>query len=540
MSDLLIVVGARPNFMKAASIVHSARRAGLICTLLHTGQHYDAELSQVFFDELKLPPPEVSLGVGSGSHASQTARIMLAFEQELDRIKPGVVVVVGDVNSTLACALVAVKEHYPVAHVEAGLRCYDPWMPEEINRRLCDHMSAYLFTTSRDANENLAREDIDGEHVFFVGNTMIDTLLRFRDAARARETPKRFGLKTHEYGVLTLHRPDNVDEAEPFRRVLDAVALISRCVPVVFPVHPRTRQRLEATGLDQVLAREPGVITCSPLGYLDFVGLVGDAALVLTDSGGIQEETTVLGVPCLTLRESTERPVTVTSGTNIDRRYGSGSPSSRRPRQRWHPTRAAGTCPSSGTGMRARGSSRSSCKTSQKLRRRAPEPDRVGAGRRAAGRRRADKAAEILLIVRTPPPYGGGEAVGALLRAALHRDVRGTRVPPPRAPEGDRRAPSHSTNLRFGIHVRHPEHAPAAARHVHGPSISTSRRTCTAFLRSSVVILGGTTASASASSATSQAATSSSSERQRTRAALRAPSARTRPTRSACSGSRSR
>ncbi len=316
MTDLLIVVGARPNFMKAASVVHAARKAGLTCTLVHTGQHYDPELSRVFFDELRLPPPDVSLGVGSGTHASQTARIMLAFEEVLFRTKPSVVVVVGDVNSTLACALVAIKERFPVAHVEAGLRCFDPWMPEEINRRLCDHLSTYLFTTSRDANENLAREGIPPERVFFTGNTMIDTLLRFREAASARDAAARFGVDGRDYCVLTLHRPKNVDEPEPLSRILGAVAIISRCAPVIFPMHPRTLARLDVLGLDGMLAGEPGIIQCGPLGYLDFVGLISDARLVLTDSGGIQEETTVLGVPCLTLRESTERPVTVASGTN--------------------------------------------------------------------------------------------------------------------------------------------------------------------------------------------------------------------------------
>jgi UDP-N-acetylglucosamine 2-epimerase (non-hydrolysing) len=316
MTDFLIVVGARPNFMKAASIVHAVRRSGLSCALLHTGQHYDRELSRVFFDELELPVPDVSLGVGSGSHAAQTANIMLAFEAELLRINPAIVVVVGDVNSTLACALVAIKERYPVAHVEAGLRCFDPWMPEEINRRLTDHLSTYLFTTSRDANENLEREGISPERVHFVGNTMIDTLLRFRAAARKKSSPARFGVAGRDYAVVTLHRPNNVDELDDLSRVLEAVVVVSRCVPVIFPLHPRTRKQLARHRLEQAITAEPGLTMCEPLGYLDFLGLMADAKLVLTDSGGIQEETTVLGVSCLTLRESTERPVTVTSGTN--------------------------------------------------------------------------------------------------------------------------------------------------------------------------------------------------------------------------------
>jgi len=288
----------------------------LTTTLLHTGQHYDADLSKIFFEELQLNEPDVSLGVGSGSHAAQTARVMLEFERELHRIQPKVVIVVGDVNSTLACALVAVKEHFPVAHVEAGLRCYDPWMPEEVNRRLTDHISSYLFTTSTDADENLRREGIPAEKIHFVGNTMIDTLLRFRDAAGARHAPQRFGLDGRPYAVLTLHRPSNVDEANHLEGLLDVALELSRDVPVVFPIHPRTRQRLAGTELASRLEAAPSFIETDPLGYLDFVGLIDGAELVLTDSGGIQEETTVLGVRCLTLRESTERPVTVSHGTN--------------------------------------------------------------------------------------------------------------------------------------------------------------------------------------------------------------------------------
>ena len=316
MSELLVVVGARPNFMKAASVLTAARAGGLTTRLVHTGQHYDRELSDVFFDELGLDEPDMSLGVGSGSHATQTARIMLAFEQELDRSRPGVVVVVGDVNSTLACALVAIKERVPVAHVEAGLRCYDPWMPEEINRRLTDHLSTYLFTTSRDANENLAREGIPAHQTHFVGNTMIDTLLRFRDSARRRRAPEQFGVVAGGYVVLTLHRPDNVDELAQLEIIVETISTIARDLPVVFPVHPRTLAQVAGTALGQRLEADSGILVTQPLGYLDFVGLLDGARLVLTDSGGIQEETTVLGVPCLTLRQSTERPVTVESGTN--------------------------------------------------------------------------------------------------------------------------------------------------------------------------------------------------------------------------------
>jgi UDP-N-acetylglucosamine 2-epimerase (non-hydrolysing) len=316
MTDLLIVVGARPNFMKAASLVRAAEERGLGCTLLHTGQHYDDDLSRVFFDELALPEPDIYLGVGSGSHATQTARIMLAFEQELLREKPAVVVVVGDVNSTLACSLVAAKEHYPVAHVEAGLRSFDRGMPEEINRTVCDHLSDYLFTTAREADENLLREGIPAERIFFVGNTMIDTLLRFRDQVRATNAPERFGVTAGSYAVVTLHRPENVDGYESLAGLVEALLVVGRCLPVVFPVHPRTEEKLARHGLDATLRREPGVRLQGPIGYLDFMGLCADARLVLTDSGGVQEETTVLGVPCVTMRESTERPITVVEGTN--------------------------------------------------------------------------------------------------------------------------------------------------------------------------------------------------------------------------------
>ena len=316
-SDLLVVVGARPNFMKAASIIPAAHEAGLTTTLVHTGQHYDDDLSKIFIEELELDEPDISLGVGSGTHATQTARVMLEFEQVLSRIRPRVVVVVGDVNSTIACALVARKERYPVAHVEAGLRCFDPLMPEEINRTLTDHLSTHLFTTSVDADENLAREGIDAATVYFVGNTMIDTLLRFRTAAVERRAPARFGLDDKPYALLTLHRPANVDEPGQLEEVLDVAAELSAEIPFVFPVHPRTRARLEGTAVAQRLSGLASFIQTEPLGYLDFVGLVAGAHLVLTDSGGIQEETTVLGIPCLTLRDSTERPVTVSQGTNV-------------------------------------------------------------------------------------------------------------------------------------------------------------------------------------------------------------------------------
>ena len=301
--------------MKADAIIRAAKPAGIECCLLHTGQHYDSELSQIVLAELGLPEPDVHLDVGSGSHAEQTARIMLGFEPELLRIDPQAVVVVGDVNSTLAAALVASKEHYPVAHVEAGLRSNDLRMPEEINRRLCDHISDFLYATSQDAVENLLAEGIPAERIVFAGNTMIDTLLRLRDSARRRGTPARFGLESRGYALATLHRPENVDDPRFLPILLDALTKIGRRLPVVFPVHPRTRARMGAIDVGRRWD-DRTVIATDALGYLDFIALLADARLVVTDSGGVQEEATVLGIPCLTVRDNTERPVTVTQGTN--------------------------------------------------------------------------------------------------------------------------------------------------------------------------------------------------------------------------------
>ena len=314
MTDLLVVAGARPNFMKVGPVLEAAGRVGLSTALVHTGQHYDAELSDVFFAELGLPEPDAHLGVGSGTHAEQTARIMTAFEPELRRFDPAVVLVVGDVNSTLACSLVAAKEHYPIAHVEAGLRCHDFFMAEEINRRLTDHLSTYLFTTSRDARDNLVAEGIGEERIEFVGNTMIDTLLRSAEAARGREAPEKIGVSS-PYALLTLHRPENVDDRRILTGLLEAAERIAADIPIVLPLHPRTDSRIDGFGLRDAIDWSR-ITVCPSLGYLDFLGLLADATLVLTDSGGVQEEATVLGIRCLTLRESTERPVTVEQGTN--------------------------------------------------------------------------------------------------------------------------------------------------------------------------------------------------------------------------------
>ncbi len=316
---LLMVVGTRPNFVKAGPVHHAAQAEPRITTsLVHTGQHYDSRLSQLFFDQLGLPAPDEFLDVGSGSHAEQTAEVMRRIEPILLARAPDCVVVFGDVNSTLAAALTAAKLNLPVAHVEAGLRSFDPKMPEETNRRVTDCLSDLLFTTEESGNRNLLREGVPEERIVFVGNTMVDSLLRCREAASGRRDAalKTLDLDTEEYALVTLHRPANVDEPPVLAGLLEAIDRLSRRLPIIFPVHPRTRRSLESAEGHQALTRESDVRLSEPLSYLDFLGLMDGARLVLTDSGGIQEETTVLGVPCLTLRDNTERPVTVSHGTN--------------------------------------------------------------------------------------------------------------------------------------------------------------------------------------------------------------------------------
>ena len=282
---------------------------------VHTGQHYDDHMSAQFFRDLAMPEPDVHLEVGSANHAVQTARIMTAFDAVLDDHPTDIVVVVGDVNSTIACSLVAAKRGIRIAHVEAGLRSYDRNMPEEINRILTDRISDYLFTTERGAGETLQREGAAADSIFFVGNVMIDTLMKHRILARDRATVLgRLGVQPRGYAVCTLHRPSNVDTVEAARRTLDAVSELARRLPVVLPLHPRSARQLQEFGLLELLRAKASVL--EPLGYLEFLALLDHAKLVLTDSGGIQEETTVLGVPCLTFRENTERPITVTHGTN--------------------------------------------------------------------------------------------------------------------------------------------------------------------------------------------------------------------------------
>jgi UDP-N-acetylglucosamine 2-epimerase (non-hydrolysing) len=315
MALVLHVVGARPNFMKVAPLVASLARRGTAQRLVHTGQHFDERMSGVFFEELGLPRPDAYLGVGSGTHAEQTARVMLAFERALAEARPApaLVVVPGDVNSTVAAALVAAKLGIPVAHLEAGLRSRDRTMPEELNRIVTDHLSDLLLTPSPDADRNLAAEGIADGKVARVGNLMIDTLHAHLPRARALAVPERLGLVRGRYAVVTLHRPSNVDDPAVLSRLLAALARVARELPVVFPVHPRTRARLAAPDLAKAAA---ALKLVEPQGYLEFLSLTSAARLVLTDSGGLQEESTALGVPCLTLRENTERPITVAEGTN--------------------------------------------------------------------------------------------------------------------------------------------------------------------------------------------------------------------------------
>jgi UDP-N-acetylglucosamine 2-epimerase (non-hydrolysing) len=296
--------------MKVKPVLDALEQHGVDTVLVHTGQHYDPGMSGVFFDELGIRPPDHSLGVGSGSHAEQTGRVMMAFEPLVDELRPDAVVVVGDVNSTLACAVVAAKAGCLVAHVEAGLRSRDWTMPEEINRVVTDRVSDYLFAPSADAVENLRAEGSRPDQVHLVGNVMVDTLLANLDRARSRPVVDSLGLDRGGYALVTLHRPANVDDNSTLESLMVALGIIAADCPVIFPIHPRTRERMAG------LAVPGGVRLVDPLGYLDFIALEAGAAVVLTDSGGVQEETTVLGVPCLTLRENTERPITVNEGTN--------------------------------------------------------------------------------------------------------------------------------------------------------------------------------------------------------------------------------
>lgn len=306
---MVCVAGARPNFIKIKPVLDALERRGVETLLVHTGQHYDVAMSRVFFEDLGMRQPDHSLNVGSGSHAVQTGRIMTAFEPLLEQISPDLVAVAGDVNSTVACALVAAKSGSYVAHVEAGLRSRDWSMPEEINRVVTDRISDYLLAPSQDAADNLRSEGYRDDQIHLVGNVMIDTLLANLGRARQRPVLTDLSLKAGAYGLVTLHRPANVDDAAALTALIAALGKVAAECPLVFPVHPRTRSRLGGNLPD-------GIHAVEPLGYLDFLALQADARLVLTDSGGVQEETTVLGIPCLTLRDNTERPITVTEGTN--------------------------------------------------------------------------------------------------------------------------------------------------------------------------------------------------------------------------------
>jgi UDP-N-acetylglucosamine 2-epimerase (non-hydrolysing) len=332
----ILVVGARPNFMKVSPLIRAINKhntqklkPALTPILVHTGQHYDHEMSQVFFQDLDLPKPDVYLGVGSGTHAEQTGKIMIEFEKVLADEKPDLVIVVGDVNSTLATALAAVKLHIPVAHIEAGLRSYDKTMPEEINRLLTDHISDYLFTTSKYDDDNLKKEGIHGSKIFRVGNIMVDSLLYNKPLAQKSDILKKLGLLTSQqlpatshqslitpYTLLTLHRPSNVDEKDSLMDIMSAIKKISEKISVVFPAHPRTQKMLKDFGFQPPITNHQLLIT-SPLGYLDFLNLEMNAKFVITDSGGIQVETTVLGIPCLTILDSPIWTITHEQGTNI-------------------------------------------------------------------------------------------------------------------------------------------------------------------------------------------------------------------------------
>ncbi|MCD6380685.1 UDP-N-acetylglucosamine 2-epimerase (non-hydrolyzing) [bacterium] len=311
-----IVVGARPNFMKAAPLIREFRKRGTVDILfVHTGQHYDKNMSKVFFDDLELPKPDIYLGIGSGTHAEQTAGVMVEFERVVTSEGVDMIIVVGDVNSTLACSLVGAKQHIPVAHVEAGLRSFDKNMPEEINRMVTDILSTYCFTTSPEAETNLNREGIGEERIFFVGNIMIDSLMNYIEKAEGSSILETLQLEKKNYILVTLHRPSNVDEPEQFRSLSQVLVELSELHTVVFPVHPRTKKVIESA--TPSFSRSSNLKLIEPVGYLDFMKLMKYAEVLVTDSGGIQEETTVLGVPCLTVRDNTERPITVEMGTNI-------------------------------------------------------------------------------------------------------------------------------------------------------------------------------------------------------------------------------
>ena len=316
MKPIIIVVGARPNFMKMAPIHDYLTSKNLPLVLVHTGQHYDENMSKVFFDDLGMPQPDIYLGVGSGSHAKQTAQIMIDFEEICEKNQPSMVVVAGDVNSTIACALVSSKLNIPVAHIEAGLRSFDMEMPEEINRVLTDRISNLLFTPSTDANQNLINEGANENSIKLVGNIMIDSLLNNIEKAKKSNIHSKLNITKQEYTIVTLHRPSNVDHRDALSGIITSFEKIGNEIPLIFPIHPRTSQMISKFGFDKRINQIPYLKIINPQGYLDFLALIKYSKVVLTDSGGLQEETTALGIPCITIRENTERPITVTEGTN--------------------------------------------------------------------------------------------------------------------------------------------------------------------------------------------------------------------------------
>ena len=333
--NVIQVVGARPNFMKVAPLHRAIKNlAGWTSKIVHTGQHFDAKMSDIFFTQLELPKPDFFLGIGGGSHTEVTAKIMLAFEKIVESEKPDLIIVVGDVTSTLACTLVAIKMGIPLAHVEAGLRSGDRTMPEEINRILTDSVANYLFVTEQSGLDHLKREGVPDEKVFFAGNVMIDSLVRYQEKAKSNSILEELGLQPSDlenrrevsrlsenktgidYIVMTMHRPANVDTENGLKAILELIELSTAKTKVVFPIHPRTRSNMAKFGLEDALTQNKNLILTEPLGYLEFIQLMTHSKAILTDSGGIQEETTYLGIPCLTFRDSTERPITVTLGTN--------------------------------------------------------------------------------------------------------------------------------------------------------------------------------------------------------------------------------
>jgi UDP-N-acetylglucosamine 2-epimerase (non-hydrolysing) len=313
---VILVVGARPNFMKIAPLHAELQRRGVEQLLLHTGQHYDEKMSKVFFDDLGMPEPDIYLGIGSGTHSEQTAKVMVEFEKICFEHKPRLVVVVGDVNSTLACTLVAAKLNIKSAHVEAGLRSGDMRMPEEVNRIVTDSICNLLLTPSPDGDENLLAEGRDEKDIHFVGNIMIDSLFNNLEKAKSSTIHEELGITDNEYAVLTLHRPSNVDDPKTLEGIIEALEIIGKQLKLVFPIHPRTEKNAKKFDLFDRINSIPGIVLTGPIGYLDFISLTSNARIVLTDSGGLQEETTALKIPCITLRENTERPITVTEGTN--------------------------------------------------------------------------------------------------------------------------------------------------------------------------------------------------------------------------------